>query len=70
MNAVLFGLKYVLDRRFLALSGCLRNDGERVVLSDRGAFWLHALQDVISIDYINKLWGTSKEIAWPEEVIL
>jgi menaquinone C8-methyltransferase len=56
--------------RLLALSGLLRDDGERIVLSDRGAFWLHALQDVISIDYISKLWGTSKEIAWPEEVIL
>jgi len=56
--------------RLLALTGFLRDDGERIVLSDRGAFWLHALQDIISIDYINKLWGTSKEIAWPEEVIL
>jgi coproporphyrinogen III oxidase-like Fe-S oxidoreductase len=56
--------------RLLDLLGFLEDDGERVVLSDRGAFWLHALEDIISIDYISKLWGTSKEIAWPEEVIL
>ena len=56
--------------RLLEHARFLEDDGERIVLSDRGAFWLHALQDVASIDYISKLWGTSKEIAWPEEVVL
>ncbi len=56
--------------RLLELAKFLEDDGERIVLSDRGAFWLHALQDIASIDYIGKLWGTSKEIAWPEEVVL
>jgi oxygen-independent coproporphyrinogen-3 oxidase len=56
--------------RVLELAKFLEDDGERIVLSDRGAFWLHALQDIASIDYISKLWGTSKEIAWPEEVVL
>ena len=56
--------------RLLELAKFLEDDGERIVLSDRGAFWLHALQDIASIDYISKLWGTSKEIAWPEEVVL
>jgi menaquinone C8-methyltransferase len=56
--------------RLLELAKFLEDDGERIVLSDRGAFWLHALQDIASIDYISKLWGTSKEIAWPDEVVL
>jgi hypothetical protein len=29
-----------------------------------------ALQDLFSIDYISKLWGTSQKDPWPREVIL
>ncbi len=54
----------------LALLGFLRDDGEQIVLSDRGAYWLHAFEDVFSIDYISTLWGTSKQEPWPEKVLL
>jgi oxygen-independent coproporphyrinogen-3 oxidase len=50
--------------------GFLRDDGERITLSDRGSFWLHAGEDILSIDYISKLWGASKRDPWPETVIL
>lgn len=56
--------------RLLRLLGFLKDDGERIVLSDRGSFWLHACEDIVSIDYISKLWGASRCDAWPEEVIL
>jgi oxygen-independent coproporphyrinogen-3 oxidase len=56
--------------KLLALLGFLRDDGEWILLSDKGAFWLHACQDIFSIDYISKLWGTSKRDPWPEKVIL
>ncbi|MBN1550970.1 radical SAM protein [bacterium] len=54
----------------LALLGFLKDDGEQIVLTDRGAYWLHAFEDVFSIDYISTLWGTSKQEPWPERVIL
>ena len=54
----------------LALLGFLKDDGERVVLSDKGTYWLHAFEDLFSIDYISKLWGTSKQEPWPEKVVL
>ena len=54
----------------LKLLGFLRDDGERITLSDRGSFWLHAGEDVLSIDYISKLWGAAKLDQWPEKVIL
>jgi len=54
----------------LTLLGFLKDDGERLVLSDRGTYWLHALEDLFSIEYISKLWGTSKQEPWPERVIL
>jgi oxygen-independent coproporphyrinogen-3 oxidase len=47
-----------------------RDDGNEVILSDRGTFWLHALEDLFSLDYISKLWGTSKQEPWPERVVL
>jgi oxygen-independent coproporphyrinogen-3 oxidase len=56
--------------RLLSLMGLLKEGGDEVVLSDRGAYWLHALQDVFSIDYISKLWGTSVQDPWPNQVAL
>ena len=56
--------------RALNLLGFSKDDGHRITLTDRGAYWLHALEDILSIDYISKLWGTSKEEPWPERVAL
>ncbi|HBY93937.1 MAG TPA: hypothetical protein DEP84_08230 [Chloroflexi bacterium] len=56
--------------KLLAFLGLLREGDDAVVLTDPGAFWLHALQDLFSIDYISKLWGTSQENPWPREVLL
>ena len=69
-----FGAK--LDRdygralKLLAKLGFLTDDGEWIRLSDRGAFWLHALEDLFSIEYVGKLWGTSKQDLWPGRVTL
>ena len=54
----------------LSLAGFLRDDGDEIVLSDYGTFWLHVLQDLFSIEYVSKLWGTSKQEPWPERVML
>ena len=59
--------KYIKPMSFL---GFLKDDGDRIVLTDRGAYWLHALEDLFSIDYISKLWGTSKQEPWPKRVVL
>jgi len=59
--------KYV---KLLAALGFLKDDGEWIVLSDKGTYWLHALEDLFSIDYISKLWGTSKQEPWPEKLVL
>ena len=65
-----FDRVYGYYMKALALLGFLKDDGEQIVLSDRGAYWLHAFEDVFSIDYISTLWGTSKHEPWPEKVIL
>jgi oxygen-independent coproporphyrinogen-3 oxidase len=56
--------------RILRLFGFLKDDGERITLTDRGSFWLHAGEDILSIDYISKLWGASKRTPWPEKTVL
>jgi coproporphyrinogen III oxidase-like Fe-S oxidoreductase len=50
--------------------GFLDDDGEEIALSDRGAFWLHACEDMLSIDYVSKLWGASRRDSWPDRVSL
>lgn len=50
--------------------GFLKDDGEWIRLSDRGAFWFHAFEDLFSIEYVGKLWGRSKQDLWPDRVIL
>jgi oxygen-independent coproporphyrinogen-3 oxidase len=54
----------------LGLLGFSRDDGERISLTDRGSYWLHALEDVFSIEYVSRLWGTSKHDPWPRKVLL
>jgi oxygen-independent coproporphyrinogen-3 oxidase len=62
--------KYGRYVRALALLRLLEDDGEWIRFSDRGSFWLHAVEDLFSIDYVSTLWGTSKQDPWPEKVIL
>lgn len=56
--------------RLLSRTGFLRDVGEEVVLTSAGAYWLHYIQDMFSIDYISKLWGTSNHNPWPHVVTL
>jgi oxygen-independent coproporphyrinogen-3 oxidase len=62
----------VYGRYFRPLSslGYLKEQGDEIMLTDTGAYWLHSLQDLFSIDYVSRLWGTSQESPWPSEVIL
>jgi hypothetical protein len=48
----------------------LTRAGIEITLTDAGAYWLHVLQDVFSIDYVSMLWGMSQEHPWPQAVAL
>ncbi len=56
--------------RLLSLLGLLTERESELVLTDAGAYWVHTVQDLFSIDYIDKLWGTSQEAPWPAEISL
>lgn len=67
---VSFDQKYGKQIKMLSRLGYLTNDSDQICLSDKGTYWIHAFEDFFSIDYINKLWGTSKFNPWPEKVVL
>jgi oxygen-independent coproporphyrinogen-3 oxidase len=56
--------------KLLSLLRLTRAREDEIRLMDAGAYWLHALQDVFSIDYVSMLWGTSQEHPWPQAVAL
>jgi len=54
-----------------SLFGLIKNDdGDRIILTDRGTYWLHVIEDLFSLNYIGKLWGTAKQDPWPKRVEL
>lgn len=50
--------------------GYLKNGEEQINLTSKGSYWIHAFEDYFSINYINKLWGTSRKNAWPNKITL
>jgi coproporphyrinogen III oxidase-like Fe-S oxidoreductase len=56
--------------RLLSFLGLLTEDEHEVALTDAGAYWLHTVEDLFSIDYISKLWGSSRQTPWPAKVRL
>jgi coproporphyrinogen III oxidase-like Fe-S oxidoreductase len=65
-----FDIKYGKLMKLLSRAGILRDNGEEIILTNKGAYWLHAFEDFFSIDFISKLWGNSKSSPWPEQVVL
>ncbi len=63
-----FDDKYGSFIEFLNRIGYLKNGLDQINLTDKGAYWIHAFEDFFSIDYINKLWGTSIQNPWPGKV--
>lgn len=50
--------------------GYLNNGKDTIILTSKGSYWIHAFEDYFSINYINKLWGISRQNAWPTKVTL
>jgi coproporphyrinogen III oxidase-like Fe-S oxidoreductase len=65
-----FDEKYGLQMEILNRLGYLKNSNDKINLTDKGAYWIHAFEDFFSIDFINKLWGSSIQNPWPDKVVL
>ena len=71
---VLLGLSPVRGRRdelWLAVHLHLVADQEdHYALTERGAFWIHLMQNYYVLDYIDKVWSRSMREAWPGRIEL
>lgn len=69
-----FGVKYDnaygFPTKVLSALGFLEEGEDEIVLTDRGAYWLHVLQDLFSLNYVGRLWGISQNDPWPSRVVL
>ncbi len=65
-----FDEKYGKQMKILNRLGYLNNGEDNIKLTDKGTYWIHAFEDYFSINYINKLWGTSKFDPWPNKIVL
>jgi coproporphyrinogen III oxidase-like Fe-S oxidoreductase len=65
-----FDATYGKLMKVLTFMGFLSECNGEIILSDRGTFWLHAFEDLFSIDYVSRLWGDFKREPWPQRVVL
>lgn len=72
----LFGDKTSLDSIFRSvfrpfqLLGMMRRIEGGYEITQAGAYWIHRLQNEYSLSYINRLWGSCRQLAWPERIVL
>ncbi len=50
------------------LFGLYEEDAEQICLTERGAFWLHLMQNYFALKYIDKMWSIAMKEAWPQEI--
>ncbi len=70
----LFGRSVVHDFGFLLsmlrAAGLARRDEAGWKITEAGAVWVHRLQSLFSLTYIDTLWQHCQDQPWPREVIL
>jgi coproporphyrinogen III oxidase-like Fe-S oxidoreductase len=59
-----YGWHFLLPRAL----GLMRKGAHGYQVTDRGAYWIHRLQNAFSLDYITRIWGLCRSEAWPKEV--
>ncbi len=54
--------------RLLSVFKMAADEDEEIVLNERGAFWLHLLQNYFALPYINKVWSAARETPYPDRI--
>ncbi len=52
------------------MMGMAKDYGENIVMSDRGNYWVHVLQNVFSLDFIGRVWEVCLADEWPGRIDL
>ena len=52
------------------LLGMVREEAGRLWLTERGAFWIHLLQNEVALRAVDRIWGVCLHDPWPGEIQL
>jgi oxygen-independent coproporphyrinogen-3 oxidase len=61
-----FKMKFILS--IFRVLGLIKENDDRFYLTERGAFWIHLLQNIFVLDYINNVWNIMKKEAFPKKI--
>ncbi len=50
--------------------GLLRQENGCYYLTEEASYWVHRVQNEYALSYINRLWGSCRKEAWPQQVRL
>jgi len=62
----IFGKLFV----FFKLFGLSHNYKDRIIMTDKGNYWVHVLQNLFSLDFIGRVWSICLAETWPREIEL
>jgi oxygen-independent coproporphyrinogen III oxidase len=54
--------------RVARLLGLSKEDREEIRLTERGAFYIHLIQNYFILNYINKVWSVAMKTPWPDKI--
>jgi len=63
---IIFGKIFAL----FELLGLTKDQGDIIVMTDKGNYWIHVLQNLFSLDFIGQMWSTCLAKKWPDEIEL
>ena len=46
----------------------IKEKNHRIYLTDSGSFWIHLVQNIFVLDYINNVWTIMKQEAFPKKI--
>ncbi|HEC81894.1 MAG TPA: coproporphyrinogen III oxidase family protein [Thermoplasmatales archaeon] len=52
------------------LLGMAKDKGDHIVMTDKGNYWIHVLQNLFSLDFIGRVWSVCLSKTWPKEITL
>jgi oxygen-independent coproporphyrinogen-3 oxidase len=61
-----FKMKSIL--KVFKLLKFIKEKHSRIYLTEKGAFWIHLIQNMFVLDYINNVWTIMKKEAFPKKI--
>ena len=61
---------FALPLAVLRAAGLARRDASGWTITEAGAIWVHRLQSLFSLAYIDDLWRRCQDRPWPQEIVL